>query len=132
MSMQDPIADMLVRIKNAQAVRGETVSMPLSKMKKALAEVLKNEGYVAKVGTEKNEDGKPQLVISLKYHRGIPVIQSLKRASRSGLRTYKGRNDLPEVMNGLGASIISTSKGLMTDKQARELGLGGEVICYVS
>lgn len=132
MSMQDPIADMLVRIKNAQAVRRETVSMPLSKMKKALADVLKNEGYVAKVGTEKDESGKPQLVLGLKYFRGAPVIQSLTRISRSGLRTYKGRNDLPEVMNGLGAAIISTSKGLMTDKEARKLGLGGEIICYVS
>ena len=131
MSMSDPIADMLTRIRNAQMVEKPTVSMPASKLKVAIAQVLKDEGYVdgfALVG----EAGKPQLEISLKYHAGRPVIERIERVSRPGLRVYKGRHDIPNVMNGLGVAIVTTPKGVMTDRKARQAGIGGEVLCYVA
>jgi small subunit ribosomal protein S8 len=131
MSMSDPIADMLTRIRNAQMVEKPTVSMPASKLKVAIAQVLKDEGYVdgfAVVG----EAGKPQLEISLKYYAGKPVIERIERVSRPGLRVYKGRHDIPNVMNGLGVAIVTTPKGVMTDRKARQAGIGGEVLCYVA
>lgn len=131
MSMTDPIADMLVRIKNALAVGKQTVKMPSSKMKLAIAGVLKSEGYI--VDSRVNEvDGKPVLEIVLKYYEGKPVIERLQRVSRSGLRQYRGKDALPKVLDGLGIAIISTSKGIMTDRQARAAGVGGEVICLVA
>ena len=132
MSMQDPIADMIVRISNAQAVAKHNVNMPLSKVKSAIANVLLEEGYVNRVEAGVDEANKPSLTIELKYFKGEPVIQSIKRVSTPGLRVYKGTNELPMVNSGLGIAIISTSQGLMTDRKARALGLGGEVICYVS
>ena len=131
MSMTDPIADMLVRIKNAAAVGKPTVKMPSSKIKVAIAGVLKAEGYIAdsRVNTV---DNKPQLEIVLKYFEGKPVIERLTRVSRSGLRKYSGKADLPKVLDGLGVAIISTSKGIMTDSQARQHGVGGEVLCFVA
>ena len=131
MSMTDPIADMLVRIKNAAAVGKPTVKMPSSNIKVAIAGVLKAEGYIAdsRVNTV---DNKPQLEIVLKYFEGKPVIERLTRVSRSGLRKYSGKADLPKVLDGLGVAIISTSKGIMTDAQARQLGVGGEVLCFVA
>ncbi len=131
MSMTDPIADMLVRIKNAAAVGKKTVKMPSSKMKVAIANVLKNEGYILDARVI-NPGAKPELEIALKYYQGRPVIERLQRASRSSLRAYRGKNDLPKVLGGLGIAIISTSKGIMTDHQAREAGVGGEVICLVA
>ena len=131
MSMSDPIADMLTRIRNAQMVEKPTVSMPASKLKVAIAQVLKDEGYVdgfAVVG----EAGKPQLEISLKYYAGRPVIERIERVSRPGLRVYKGRHDIPNVMNGLGVAFVTTPKGVMTDRKARQAGIGGEVLCYVA
>lgn len=131
MSMQDPIADMLVRIKNAQAVKKEGVFIPSSKLKIALADVLKEEGYIE--GYEVTEsEGKTALTIFLKYFKGAPVMQELKRASRPGLRLYKHMRELPKVMNGLGIAVVSTSQGLMSDHKARQMGLGGEILCYVS
>ncbi|KGM54156.1 30S ribosomal protein S8 [Lysobacter daejeonensis GH1-9] len=131
MSMTDPIADMLVRIKNAAAVRKQTVKMPSSKIKTAIATVLKNEGYIADFRV--TQDGaKAELEIVLKYFEGKPVIERLQRYSRSGLRQYRGKSDLPKVMGGLGVAIISTSKGIMTDAQARQQGVGGEVLCFVA
>ncbi len=131
MSMSDPIADMLTRIRNAQGVEKTEVVMPASKLKVAIANVLKDEVYIE--GFEVNpNDGKPQLRIGLKYYAGRPVIERLERVSRPGLRIYKSRNDLPEVMNGLGVAIVSTSRGVMTDRKARTQGVGGEVICYVA
>ena len=131
MSMTDPIADMLVRIKNAAAVGKPTVKMPSSNIKVAIAGVLKAEGYIAdsRVNTV---DNKPQLEIVLKYFEGKPVIERLTRVSRSGLRQYRGKADLPKVLDGLGIAIISTSKGIMTDSQARQHGVGGEVLCFVA
>ena len=131
MSMTDPIADMLVRIKNAAAVGKPTVKMPSSNIKVAIAGVLKAEGYIAdsRVNTV---DGKPQLEVVLKYYEGKPVIETLKRVSRSGLRSYRGKDALPKVLIGLGVAIISTSKGIMTDSQARQQGVGGEVLCFVA
>ena len=131
MSMTDPIADMLVRIKNAAAVGKQTVKMPSSNIKVAIAGVLKAEGYIAdsRVNTV---DNKPQLEIVLKYYEGKPVIETLKRVSRSGLRQYRGKDALPKVLHGLGVAIISTSKGIMTDSQARQQGVGGEVLCFVA
>ncbi len=131
MSMTDPIADMLVRIKNAAAVGKPAVKLPSSKIKLAIAGVLKAEGYIAdsRVNTV---DNKPQLEIVLKYFEGKPVIERLTRVSRSGLRKYSGKADLPKVLDGLGVAIISTSKGIMTDAQARQLGVGGEVLCFVA
>jgi len=131
MSMTDPIADMLVRIKNALAVGKPQVSMPASKMKLAIANVLKSEGYIGEFRVA-GEGAKAKLEISLKYYEGKPVIERLERVSRSGLRQYKGRDDLPKVLAGLGVAIISTSQGLMTDRQARAAGVGGEVICLVA
>ncbi len=131
MSMTDPIADMFTRIRNAQAAGKSTVAMPASKVKQAIANLLKDEGYVADVHVG-SADGKPRLEIALKYHLGKPVIERIERVSRSGLRVYRGKAELPKVLNGLGISIISTSSGIMTDAQARKQGLGGEVIGLVA
>ncbi|MBU6491263.1 30S ribosomal protein S8 [Pandoraea sp.] len=131
MSMSDPIADMLTRIRNAQAVEKVSVAMPSSKLKVSIAKVLKDEGYIDDYAVK--EDGaKLELNISLKYYAGRPVIERLERVSRPGLRVYKNRNDIPQVMNGLGVAIVSTPKGVMTDRKARATGVGGEVICYVA
>ncbi|MBI5040994.1 MAG: 30S ribosomal protein S8 [Gammaproteobacteria bacterium] len=130
MSMTDPIADLLTRIRNGQAANKVQVSMPASKAKKAVANVLKSEGYVGDV-VEQTVDGKPQLTIALKYYEGKPVIDSLQRVSRPGLRIYKGKDELPKVLGGLGVAIVSTSKGVMSDREARALGEGGEVLCTV-
>ena len=131
MSMTDPIADMLTRIRNGQMAQKSSVSMPSSTVKKAVAAVLKEEGYVE--GFEIIEDGaKPQLVVVLKYFQGKPVIENIQRVSRPGLRIYKSSTELPNVMGGLGMAIVSTSKGLMTDRAARSTGVGGEVLCVVS
>jgi len=131
MSMTDPIADMLVRIKNAAAVGKQTVKMPSSKTKVAIANVLQGEGYIAGVRVTEN-GAKAELELALKYYEGKPVIETLKRVSRSGLRNYRGKDALPKVLNGLGIAIISTSKGIMTDSQARLQGVGGEVLCIVA
>ena len=131
MSMTDPIADMLVRIKNAAAVRKQTVKMPSSKIKTAIAGVLKDEGYIADFRVTPN-GAKAELEIVLKYYEGKPVIEKLQRVSRSGLRQYRGKDALPKVLGGLGVAIISTSKGIMTDAQARQQGVGGEVLCFVA
>jgi small subunit ribosomal protein S8 len=131
MSMSDPIADMLTRIRNAQRVEKTEVVMPSSKLKAAIAQVLTDEGYIEGFKVEAN-DGKPQIRIGLKYYAGRPVIERLERVSRPGLRIYKGRDDIPQVMNGLGVAIVSTSRGVMTDRRARSQGVGGEVICYVA
>ena len=131
MSMTDPIADMLVRIRNAAAVGKPTVKMPSSKIKVAIANVLQDEGYIG--GSRVTENGaKAELEIVLKYFEGKPVIERLQRVSRSGLRQYRGKDDLPKVLGGLGVAIISTSKGIMTDSQARQQGVGGEVLCFVA
>ena len=131
MSMTDPIADLLTRIRNGQ-LRGKiTISMPLSKQKLAIAELLRDEGYLAGVSVEEHAT-KPQLVLRLKYYRGKPVIEQIKRVSRPGLRIYRGKNDLPTVWDGLGVAIVSTSSGLMTDRAAREAGQGGEIVAYVA
>jgi len=131
MSMSDPIADMLTRIRNGQ-IRGKiTISMPSSKQKHAIANLLKDEGYLSDVSVE-GEDKKPQLVIKLKYYRGKPVIEYLKRVSRPGLRIYRGKGELPQVRGGLGVAIVSTSRGLMSDRAARKAGFGGEVLAYVA
>ena len=130
MSMNDPIADMLTRIRNAQAANKKSVSMPSSKTKCAIAAVLKDEGYVTDFRMESGV--KPTLTVHLKYYEGKPVIAQLKRGSRPGLRQYKGKEELPKVQGGLGIAIVSTSKGLMTDRAARAAGHGGEVICYVA
>jgi small subunit ribosomal protein S8 len=131
MSMTDPIADMLTRMRNAAAVGKPTVKMPSSKIKVAIAKVLQDEGYIA--GSRVTENGaKPELEIELKYYEGRPVIERMQRVSRSGLRHYRGKAELPKVLNGLGIAIISTSKGIMTDSQARQQGVGGEVLCFVA
>lgn len=131
MSMSDPIADMLTRIRNAQMAEKVTVEMPSSKLKVALAKVLQDEGYVE--GFKVNsEGGKSTLEIGLKYYANRPVIEKIQRVSRPGLRIYKGSQDIPHVMNGLGVAIVSTSKGLMTDRKARANGIGGEVLCIVA
>jgi small subunit ribosomal protein S8 len=132
MSMNDPISDMLTRIRNAQMAEKASVSMPSSKLKVAIAEVLKEEGYVDGFKVEQGEPGKSTLQIGLKYYSGRPVIEKIQRVSRPGLRIYKGNNDIPTVMNGLGIAIVSTSKGLMTDRKARANGIGGEVLCVVA
>jgi small subunit ribosomal protein S8 len=131
MSMSDPIADMLTRIRNAQSVNKPTVSMPSSNLKAAIAVVLKDEGYIDDFAVQEN-DGKPQLNISLKYYAGRPVIETISRVSRPGLRIYRGSQDIPKVMNGLGVTIMSTSKGVMTDRKAQAAGVGGEVLCVVA
>jgi len=129
--MNDPIADMLTRIRNALAAEKVTVDMPSSKQKIAIAELLKNEGYI-KDYQANDVEGKMVLTIDLKYYQGKPVIETLKRVSSPGLRVYKASDELPQVMGGLGIAIVSTSKGLMTDKNARKAGHGGEVVCYVA
>jgi len=131
MSMSDPIADMLTRIRNAQMVQKVSVVMPASKLKTAIAEVLKSEGYIDNFSV-KGEATKPQLEIALKYYAGKPVIEHIERVSRPGLRVYKGRHEIPNVKNGLGVAIVTTPKGVMTDRKARQAGIGGEVLCYVA
>ncbi len=131
MSMSDPIADMLTRIRNAQSVEKSSVTMPSSKLKVAIAQVLKDEGYIDGY-VVKGDGGKPELEIALKYYAGRPVIERIERVSRPGLRIYKGRHDLPQVMNGLGVAIVTTPRGVMTDRKARASGIGGEVLCYVA
>ncbi|MCE9550518.1 MAG: 30S ribosomal protein S8 [Betaproteobacteria bacterium] len=131
MSMSDPISDMLTRIRNAQMAEKINVRMPSSKLKVAIAKVLQDEGYVDGYNIS-SVDGKPTLEIGLKYYAGRPVIEKIQRVSRPGLRMYKGCDDIPNVMNGLGIAIVSTSKGLMTDRKARANGIGGEVLCIVA
>lgn len=130
MSMQDPIADMLTRIRNGQAANKVAVVMPSSKLKVAIANVLKEEGYIDSYVVKGTV--KPELEITLKYYQGKAVVENIKRVSRPGLRIYKGKDQLPKVMAGLGIAVISTSKGVMTDRAARQAGLGGEIICYVA
>jgi small subunit ribosomal protein S8 len=127
MSMSDPIADMLTRIRNAQATDKVSVLVPASKVKHAIA---KDEGYIEDFAVRDN-DGKPVIEIGLKYYAGKPVIEKIERVSRPGLRIYKGREEIPQVMNGLGVAILTTSRGVMTDRRARETGVGGEVLCIV-
>lgn len=129
MSMSDPIADMLTRIRNGLGASKAEVIMPSSNMKVAVAKVLKDEGYIEDLAVE--GEGKPQLKVKLKYYQGKPVIETLKRVSRPGLRQYKGKDDLPKVSGGLGVAIVSTPQGVMSDRAARKAGVGGEVICYV-
>ena len=131
MSMSDPIADMLTRIRNAQSVEKPVVSMPSSKLKVAIAQVLKDEGYIDSFAV-KSEGVKSELEISLKYYAGRPVIERIERVSRPGLRIYRGRDAIPSVMNGLGVAIVTTPKGVMTDRKARASGVGGEVLCIVA
>ena len=131
MSMHDPISDMLTRIRNAQRADKTAVSMPSSKLKVAIAQVLKVEGYVEEFAV-REVDNKPVLDIQLKYYAGRPVIERIERVSRPGLRIYKGSSDIPKVMNGLGVAIVSTSKGVMTDRKARAAGIGGELLCIVA
>jgi small subunit ribosomal protein S8 len=131
MSMHDPISDMLTRIRNAQLVGHTEVKMPASRLKAAIAKVLKDEGYIEDFATREN-GAKSELAIALKYYAGRPVIERLERVSKPGLRVYKGRDDIPRVMNGLGVAIVSTSRGVMTDRKARADGLGGEVLCIVA
>jgi len=131
MSMSDPIADLLTRIRNAQMVAKPTVSAPSSKVKIAIAQVLKDEGYIDDFEV-KAANGKSELEIALKYYAGRPVIERIERVSRPGLRVYKGSNAIPQVMNGLGIAIVTTPKGVMTDRKARATGVGGEVLCYVA
>lgn len=130
MSLQDPIADMLTRIRNAQAVQKIEVAVNFSRLNFAIANLLKEEGYILDCH-KIEQNGKSQLLIQLKYHLSSPVIAEIKRVSRPGLRQYKKKNELPKVRTGLGIAIVSTSKGLMTDKMARAMGHGGEVLCYV-
>lgn len=140
MSMSDPIADMLVRIRNAQLVGHTEVAMPASKLKSAIAQVLKDEGYIedfairGKSGDKGGKDSgaKKELAIGLKYYAGRPVIERLERVSKPGLRVYRGRDDIPRIMNGLGVAILSTSRGVMTDRKARADGVGGEILCIVA
>jgi len=131
MSMTDPVADMLTRIRNAQQSNKTEVTMPSSKVKVSIADVLKDEGYISTFNVNDN-DGKATLSIALKYFEGKAVISKIDRVSRPGLRVYKSAKDLPKVINGLGVAIVSTSKGVMADRKARELGQGGEVLCAVS
>ena len=131
MSMSDPIADLLTRIRNAQSVNKTTVAMPSSKLKVAIARVLKEEGYIEDFAVA-DQGGKPELRIELKYHAGRPVIERIERVSRPGLRIYRGKSEIPTVMNGLGVAIVSTPKGVMTDRKARATGTGGEILCYVA
>jgi len=128
--MTDPIADMLTRVRNAQAASKVDVAMPSSRLKLSIAKVLQDEGYIT--GYSSDNAVKPTLTVALKYYEGRPVIDELKRISRPGLRIYKNKNELPKILNGLGIAIVSTSAGVMTDRQARESGRGGEIICTVS
>ncbi len=130
MSMSDPIADMLTRIRNAQSVEKAAVTMPSSKLKVAIAQVLKDEGYIDDFAIK--GDAKAELEIALKYYAGRPVIERIERVSRPGLRVYKGRHSIPQVQNGLGVAIVTTPQGVMTDRKARASGIGGEVLCYVA
>ncbi|MDH3288666.1 MAG: 30S ribosomal protein S8 [Betaproteobacteria bacterium] len=131
MTMMDPIADMLTRIRNAQRSEKQLVAMPASKLKSAIAQVLKDEGYIDGFAV-RDAEGHATLEVSLKYYAGRPVIEKIERVSRPGLRIYRPRDDLPKVMNGLGVAIVSTSRGVMTDRKARGLGVGGEVLCIVA
>ncbi len=131
MSMNDPIADMLTRIRNAQSVQKKTVVMPASKIKSGIAQVLKEEGYIGDFRSLE-VDGKPCLEVTLKYFQGKGVITTIQRVSRPGLRTYRGTENLPKILNGLGTAIVSTSRGIMTDSSARAAGQGGEVLCVVT
>ena len=131
MSMSDPISDMLTRIRNAQTVGHAEVSMPASRLKSAIAKVLKDEGYIEDFAV-RDAGAKRELRIGLKYYAGRPVIERLERVSKPGLRVYRGRDDIPRVMNGLGVAIVSTSRGVMTDRKARADGVGGEVLCIVA
>ena len=131
MSMSDPIADLLTRIRNAQMVAKPAVAVPSSKVKIAIAQVLKDEGYIDSFEV-KTEGGKSELQITLKYYAGRPVIERIERISRPGLRVYKGRDDIPQVQNGMGVAIVTTPQGVMTDRKARATGIGGEVLCYVA
>jgi len=131
MSMTDPIADMLTRIRNAQRAEKQSVAIPASKVKAAIAQVLKDEGYVEDFAV-RDLEGRRTLEISLKYYAGKPVIEKIERVSRPGLRIYRPKDELPKVMNGLGVAIVSTSRGVMTDRKARGLGVGGEVLCFVA
>jgi len=130
MSMSDPIADMLTRIRNGQSAAKAEVVMPASNMKQSIAKVLKDEGFINDFSV--SDDVKAEMTVSLKYFEGRPVIEKIKRVSRPGLRIYKNKDELPKVLNGLGVSIVSTSKGMMTDSQARTAGIGGEIVCLVS
>ena len=132
MSMSDPIADMLTRIRNAQGAEKVSVAMPLSKLKLAIAQVLKDEGYIEDFKVNGDVGNKPTLEIGLKYYAGKPVIERIERVSRPGLRIYKAAREIPQVMNGLGVAIVSTSRGVMTDRKARSTGIGGEVLCIVA
>jgi len=131
MSMSDPVADMLTRIRNGQGTNKVSITMPASKLKKAIANVLKDEGYIENFA-EHEVQGKPVLNIELKYYAGRPVIEKIERVSKPGLRVYKASQSIPEVMNGLGVAIVSTSKGVMTDRKAKAAGICGEVLCYVA
>ena len=131
MSMSDPISDMLTRIRNAQTVGHAEVSMPASRLKSAIAKVLKDEGYIEDFAV-RDEGPKRELRIGLKYYAGRPVIERLERVSKPGLRVYRGRDDIPRIMNGLGVAILSTSRGVMTDRKARADGVGGEILCIVA
>lgn len=131
MSMSDPIADMLTRIRNGQMAGHKNVSMPSSKLKASVAKLLADEGYIEKFDI-KDLNGKATLSLDLKYYQGQPVIELLKRVSRPGLRVYKNKDELPKVIGGLGVAVVSTSKGIMSDRQAREAGVGGEIICFVA
>ena len=130
MSMQDPIADMLTRIRNGQSAAKVSVAMPSSKQKVAIAQLLNEEGYIADYKV--SGDVKAELEVELKYFQGKPVVELIQRVSRPGLRIYKKRGELPKIMNGLGIAVVSTSKGVMTDRAARKAGMGGEFICYVA
>ena len=131
MSMSDPIADMLTRIRNGQGARKVSVSMPASTAKEAVAKVLQDEGYILGFATE-GEGAEKQLTVELKYFEGVPVIETIQRTSKPGLRIYRSKDELPKVLGGLGVAIVSTSAGVMSDRQAREKGIGGEVLCVVS
>ncbi|HDP88359.1 MAG TPA: 30S ribosomal protein S8 [Thioalkalivibrio sp.] len=131
MSMSDPVADMLTRIRNGQQAGKVQVSMPASSLKAAIAQVMKDEGYIEGFKVEEAEANKRNLLVSLKYYNGKPVIAKLKRVSRPGLRVFRGKNEIPTVLGGLGVAIVSTSKGVMSDRAAREAGHGGEVLCTV-
>ncbi len=131
MSMTDPVADMLTRIRNGQMAEKHGVTMPSSKLKEAIAQVLKDEGYIENFAV-RSDEGKAELNIELKYYAGKPVIERIERVSRPGLRIYRGKQNLPKVMNGLGIAIVSTPKGVMTDRKARSVNVGGEVLCIVA
>lgn len=132
MTMHDPISDMLTRIRNGQAAGKRRVALSASKQKQAIAEVLRREGYIEAYGIEEGEGGRPVLVVTLKYFEGRPVVEEIQRVSRPGLRVYRAHDALPKVKGGLGIAIVSTSRGIMVDREARRQGIGGEVLCYVA